>query len=126
MKTINRALWHFFKIDLSNTDDRNAWYLVLELFWASLLGSVATFNAAYAIRLGADNIQVSLLSSIPALTAVLVSYPAGHFLERRARRMPWILGTLFASRATFLLVAAAPWLHLAGIQPGLMAVLFIV
>src|SRR5512138_134841 len=103
MKSIDRVLWHFFKIDLSKTDDRNAWYLVVELFWASILGSVATFNAAYAIRLGADNFQVSLLSSIPALLAVLVSYPAGQFLERRSRRMPWILGSLFAYRASFLL-----------------------
>jgi MFS family permease len=126
MKAIDRLLWRFFKINLSNPDDRNAWYLVLELFWAAILGSVATFNAAYAIRLGADNLQVSLLSSIPALMAVLVSYPAGQFLQRRSRRMPWILGTLFAYRASFLLVAAAPWLHLFGIPPGLMAVLFIV
>ncbi len=126
MKSIDRLLWRLFKINLSNHDDRNAWYLVLELFWASILGSVATFNAAYAIRLGADNLQVSLLSSIPALMAVIVSYPAGQFLQRRARRMPWVLGTLFAYRASFLLVAMAPWLHLAGIQPGFMAVLILV
>ncbi len=126
MKPIDRLLWRFFKIDLSNPHDRNAWYLVVELLWASILGSIAAFNAAYAIRLGADNLQVSLLSSIPALLAVLVSYPAGQFLQRHKRRMPWILGTLLAYRASFLLVAVAPWLHLFGIQPGFMAVLFII
>ena len=80
----NQLLWRFFKINLAKVDDRNAWYLVLEIFWASILGSVATFNAAYAIRLGADNFQVSLLSSIPALVAVLVSFPAGVFLAAPA------------------------------------------
>jgi MFS family permease len=126
MKRFDQLLWHYFKINLSNQDDRNAWYLVVELFWAAILGSVATFNAAYAIRLGADNFQVSLLSSIPAMMAVLVSYPAGHFLQRRSRRMPWILGSLFMYRASFLLVAVAPWLHFLGIKPGLTAVLILI
>jgi MFS family permease len=126
MKRFDHLLWRFFKINLSNHDDRNAWYLVLELFWASILGGIASFNAAYAIRLGADNFQVSLLSSIPALMAVVISYPAGHFLEKRSRRMPWILGSLLAYRASFLLVAATPLLHFLGIQPGLTAVLILV
>lgn len=126
MNAFNRLLWRLFKIDQSNTDDRNAWLLVMELFWASILGSVATFNAAFAIRLGADNFQVSLLSSIPALMAVLVSYPTGHFLQRRPHRTPWVFGSLLIYRAGFLLVAAAPWLHLAGIKPGLLSVLILV
>lgn len=126
MKRFDNLLWRFFKINLSNHDDSNAWYLVVEMFWASILGSVATFNAAYAIRLGADNFQVSLLSSIPALMAVIVSYPAGQFLQRQSRRMPWILGSLLVYRASFLLVAASPWLNFLGIQPGLTAVLILV
>jgi MFS family permease len=122
----DRLLWRFFKINLTNVHDRNAWYLVLELFWASILGSIASFNAAYAIRLGAENFQVSLLSSIPALMAVLVSYPAGHFLQSRARRMPWVLGSLLIYRASFLLIAVSPWLHFLGIKPGMMAILILI
>jgi MFS family permease len=122
----DRLLWHFFKINLNNTDDRNAWYLVVELFWAAILGSVATFNAAYAIRLGADNFQVSLLSSAPALLAALVSFPAGKFFERRSKRKPWIMGSLLIYRAGFLLVAAVPWLGFIDVQPGLLAVLILI
>lgn len=123
---LNRLFARLFRLNLSNHDDRNTWYLVVELFWASILASVGTFNAAYAIRLGADNIQVSLLSSIPALLAVLVSYPAGQFLQRRPRRAPWVFGSLAIYRTGFLLVALAPALHLFGIQPGLMAVILLV
>lgn len=126
MNRQQRLLWHFFKIDLNNRDDRNAWYLVVEIFWASILGSAGAFNAAYAIRLGADNFQVSLLSSIPALLAVIVSYPAGQFLQRKTRRTPWVLGSLFLNRFGFLLVAASPWLHFLHIQPGLMAVIILI
>jgi MFS family permease len=126
MKIIDRALWHFFKINLAKQDDRNAWYLVLEVFWASLLGSVAVFNAAFAIRLGADNFQVGLLSSIPALMAVLVSIPAGNFLQRRSRRAPWVFGSLLAHRAGYLLVALAPLMGFLGIEPGLLVVVILV
>jgi MFS family permease len=122
----DRLLWRLFKINRTNSDDRNAWYLVVEIFWASILGSVGAFNAAFAIRLGADNFQVSLLSSIPALLAVVVSMPAGHFLQKRARRTPWIFGSLFLYRASFLLIAAAPWIRLPGIPEGLLVVLLLV
>lgn len=126
MNTIRRLIWRVLKINLSNTEDRNIWLLVVEMFWASILSAFATFNAAYAIRLGADNVQVSLLTSIPALMAVLVSIPAGHFLQRRPRRKPWVFGSLLIYRAGFLLVALAPWLNLFGIEPGLTAVLILV
>ena len=102
------------------------WYLVVEMFWSSILGSVATFNAAFAIRLGADNFQVGLLTSIPAMIAVLVSIPAGHFLQKQARRTPWVFGSLLVHRAGYLLVALAPWVKLPGIEPGLLVVLVLV
>jgi Na+/melibiose symporter-like transporter len=126
MNLRDRLLWYFFKINLRNPADRNAWYLVVELFWAAVLSSVATFNAAFAIRLGADNLQVGLLTSIPALIAVLVSIPAGQFLQRRARRTPWVFGSLLVHRAGYLLVALSPWLRLPGIEPGLLVVLILV
>jgi predicted MFS family arabinose efflux permease len=121
----DRLLWRLFKIDLARADDRNAWYLVVELFWATILSAVASFNAAFAIRLGADNFQVGLLSSIPALLAVLVSIPAGRFLTRKSCRKPWVVGSLFIHRTGYLLVAVSPWFHLFNIEPGLLVVLII-
>lgn len=125
MSPYQRFLWHFFKIDWNNQDDRNAYYLVYEIFWASILGSAATFAAAFAIRLGANNVEVGLLTSIPALLAVLISIPAGQFLERRSRRTPWVWGSLLAHRTGFLLAAAAPWIQIPGVNPGLLVVLII-
>ncbi len=122
----DRLLWRLFKIDLTDTHDRNAWYLVLELLWASVLGSAATFNAAFAIRLGADNFQVGLLTSIPALMAVLVSIPAGAILQKRAKRTPWIYGSLMIHRAGYILVALAPFLPLESSMRGLVVVLLLV
>jgi MFS family permease len=126
MNLRNRILWHFFKINIDDPDDRNAWYLLVELFWASILGSVATFNSAYAIRLGADNFQIGLLTSIPAAMAVLVSIPAGNFLAKRTRRAPWVFGSLMLHRTGYLLVAIAPWIHIPNVNSGFLVVLVLV
>ncbi len=126
MNLYSRLLSRFFRINLNNTDDRNAYYLVAEMFWASILGSAASFNAAFAIHLKAQNFEIGLLTSIPALVAVLVSIPAGRFLERRSRRTPWVFSSLFVYRAGFLVAAAAPWIHLEGMSQGLLVVLILV
>jgi len=96
----------------------NAWYLCVEIFWASFYGSTQSFNGAYAIRLGASNTEISLLSSVPALMAVLITLPAGRFLQSRKRRKNWILASLFISRAGTLLFLLVPMLHLGSVSPG--------
>jgi len=103
-------LYRLFRIDLNNIHDRNALYLVLEIFWASMIVASATFNAAFAIRLGSSNTSVGLLTSLPALLAVILSIPAGRFLKSRANGKPWLLGSLTVYRAGFALVAMIPWL----------------
>jgi MFS family permease len=89
---------------------RNARYLEIEVFWAALLAGAAAFNAPFALRLGASNSQIGLLSSIPALLTLLITLPAGRFLSRQARRLPWTVWSLFLARVGYVLVALLPWL----------------
>jgi len=96
-----------YDLDLAR---RNAHFLVIEIFWAAFLGAAATFCAAFALRLGATNHEIGLLTSLPALLALLITIPAGHFLSRRAQVMPWITGSLLIYRLGFLVVAFVPWL----------------
>jgi MFS family permease len=114
------------RLTLATTDDRNAWNLCVEVFWATILTSVASFNAAYALRLGAENRHIGLLTSLPALMAAAVSVPAGRFLERRSRRKAWVLGSLFVHRLGYLLVAALPWVPLGGLNRGAALVVLLV
>ena len=115
-------LARLFKINLQNQDDRNAYYLVVELFWAAILGAIATFNGVYAVRLGASNTDIGLLTSIPALLAIIVSIPAGKFLQSRPLRKPWILWSLGLHRTGFLLVALVPLLKFFDLPVGPIAV----
>lgn len=100
-----------FNLNPALPEDQNARFLIIEIFWASMLASAATFNAAFALRLGATNAEVGLLTSIPALMAVLISIPAGHFLNHISKRKPWIVGSLVLYRSVFLVIALLPFFH---------------
>lgn len=119
-------MYRLFKLDMGLPTHRNAWYLVVEIFWAAMLAAAAMFNAAYAIRLGATNAQISLLTSVPALIAVLVSLPAGKFLQKRPRRKSWLLWALSLHRVGFLLVILVPWIQIPWISQGMLLVLILV
>jgi MFS family permease len=92
---------------------RNVRYLEVEVFWAAFLSAAATFSAAFALRLGASNQEIGLLSSLPALMALLITIPSGHFLSRRTQVMPWLIRSLLLHRLGFLLVVLVPWLPFA-------------
>ncbi len=90
--------------------ERNFWYLYVEVFWVAVLSAAASFNATYALRLGASNAMVGWLSSIPALIAMIILIPSARFLERKSKRTPWILWSLFVGRLAFLGTVIFPWL----------------
>lgn len=119
-------MYKIFGLNINDPNDRNAWYLIAEIFWAAVLYATTTFNAVYAVRLGASNLAVGLLTSLPALLVVLVSIPFGRFLAARQVRKPWILGSLVLYRANSFFIALVPWLSLAGISQGAQVVLIIV
>src|SRR5258706_4335367 len=76
----------------------NSWFLVLEVFWASISGSALSFVAAYAIRLGASNSAVSLLSSVPALIAAVFLLPVWGLLPYPAPPTRLVVVLLLPSR----------------------------
>lgn len=89
---------------------RNMRFLVLEIFWAAIGVGCYSFAAAYLIRLGGTNLQVSLLTSAAALVNAIASIPFAIFLERRARRWPWIVGSLWLVRIGHMGLILVPFL----------------
>ncbi len=62
----------------------NFLHLYGDAVWAGLgYGSVLTFPAVYAARLGAAEWQMSLLSAMPPLAILLLAIPASRWLERQ-------------------------------------------
>ena len=101
----------------------NAWYICVEVFWSTLFAGALSFAGAFAIRLGATNQEVTLLSSLPALTGALVLLPAGYFLQQRRRPKNWILSGLMLYRVGTLLFALLPWMHIGGLPQGTLFVI---
>ncbi len=95
---------------LQSKIEHNIWYLYVEVFWAAMLSAAASFNATFAVRLGASNTMIGWLSSVPALLAVFLLVPSARLLERKTQRAPWIWGSLFIARLGYGLIAMLPWL----------------
>lgn len=126
VSSLKELLLRFLHLTTETTDQRNAYYMVVEIFFSTFLNAAATFNAAYAIRLGASDAQISYLTSIPALIAILISIPAGNILQKTARKKNLIIGSLALHRAGYILVALVPWLQFLNISQSMLVVIFLI
>ncbi len=91
-----------------------------------MLASAASFNGAFAVHLGATNADIGWLNSIPALLAVIISLPAGRFLQSRSQVKPWVIFSLTIYRLSYLMMAAIPLIKLAHIPQGTLSVIWLI
>ncbi len=96
----------------------------MEVFWGQAHGVVAQFHAPYALRLGATNTEIGLLSSLPSLLALVLGMPAGYLFSRFSNHRAWLGVTIFIHRFSLLLAAFIPWLFVQ--RPGAALVWLIV
>ena len=62
---------------------RNFFHLYMDIAWFGVLNASAiSFMAVYATRLGATGWQLGLLSAAPAVVSLLVTLPAGNWLQK--------------------------------------------
>jgi MFS family permease len=63
---------------------RTFFHLYLDIAWYGVLsGSAISFAAVFAARQGASGFQIGLLNAAPAIIAIMVTLPAGRWLEKR-------------------------------------------
>ena len=104
--------------------ERNIALLYLDIASASVLSAAASFNSAFALRLGATNALIGLMTSLPALITMLAMIPASAIVERQTRRWPIMVRSLGITRILFFPVAFIPLLVPKGYQAmALVAVL---
>ena len=114
------------RLDFNKNEDRNALYFVLEIFWATFLDAAASFNAAYAIRLGASDQEIGYLSSIPALIAIAITIPMGRILGRSRHKKRMVLSSLAVFRSGYVVIALLPWLKFIPIPTGTAVVIALI
>ena len=88
----------------------NGLNLYRDIAWYGVLSGVTlTFNSIFALRLGASNLMVGLLTSLPALVNVLFQIPAARLIERQQDRRRLILVSGLLMRLPVFLVALVPF-----------------
>lgn len=73
------------------------------------LNLVQPFIGIFAVKLGATNYQIALLSSAPAVVSLLAMIPGARFIDRFPRKKRVTMGFLFAHRLFFLALATIPF-----------------
>ena len=66
-------------------------YLLVQIdgFGVGLEVAAATFLPVFLARLGASNFEIGLLTAMPAFTGLLLSIPAGRFLQSHGNVVAW-------------------------------------
>ena len=83
--------------------------LYADVFWYGVAaGSAIAFLVVYAARLGASTLQMGLLTGGPAIINLLMSLPAGRWLENRPLARTTFVTSLW-HRAGYLVLVVLPW-----------------
>lgn len=75
-----------------------------------LASAAAPFLPVFLARLGASNLQVGLLTSMPAITGLLLGIAAGHFLQQQRNSTHWYGLTRLLSTMGYAATGILPFL----------------
>lgn len=108
---VYRRLLAVFKPPFSITQQQRSiiFHLFMDIAWMGVVsGTVGSFLAVYAARMGASDTQVGLLNAVPAVINMLVGYPAGNWMRAKSlsRVVFW---SAFAGRIFYLPLALLPF-----------------
>jgi hypothetical protein len=73
----------------ADVSERNIRNVLIDGIGVGIVSGVGTFLSVFLTRLNASSLLVGLLTSLPALTGVLLAVPVGSFLERQRNIVPW-------------------------------------
>ncbi|MBM4408433.1 MAG: MFS transporter [Chloroflexi bacterium] len=84
-------------------------YLSVQLESAAMgvANAAGIFLPVFLVRLGATNLEISLLTAIPALAGFLFSIPLGAYIQQRRNVVPWYSRSRGASQLVYAATAVA-------------------
>ncbi len=86
---MNLIEWFSTPQTTSKIDRGNFVNVQIDAIGVGLASAAAPFLPVYLTRLGASTFEVGLLTSMPALTGLILSIPLGQFLQRQKNIVPW-------------------------------------
>ena len=95
---------HAVTVENDNLNTQNDRHLYLDIFWWGILGgTLISFLGIYLARLGATSFQLSILTAGPAVVNLVISLPAGKWLETRSFTRSAYIGSIL-HRAGYVLM----------------------
>jgi MFS family permease len=86
---LGRLHWSAAPIDATPTQRENFLRVQLDAIGIGIANVAIPFLPIFLTRLGASNFQVGLLTSMPAITGLILSIAMGSYLQRRRHIVPW-------------------------------------
>lgn len=93
----------------SSLYERNARNVMIDGLGVGLVSGVATFLSVFLARLGASNVLVGLLTSMPAVTGALLSIALGQFLGRQSNIVTWYARSRLWVLSSYALTGLVPF-----------------
>ncbi|MFZ6019547.1 MAG: MFS transporter [Chloroflexota bacterium] len=82
-------------LQASSQAKRNFYHFYADVIWFGVMnGSVLSFLAVYATRIGANAQQIGLINAAPAIMALLFSLPFGAWIEPQSKRRATLITAL--------------------------------
>jgi hypothetical protein len=93
-----------------------------ESAFIGFIGAGSTFLPVFLARLGATNLQVSLLAALPSLTGVILAIPLGGLIQSRRNIIPWYSRGRLGTQLGYVAIAIASFaLPQDVVIPGILA-----
>ena len=86
---MNFIKWFSTPQSTTEIDKGNFVNVQIDAIGVGLASAAAPFLPVYLTRLGASTFEVGLLTSMPALTGLILSIPLGQFLQKQKNIVPW-------------------------------------
>jgi hypothetical protein len=80
---------------------RNFINVQIDALGVGLASAANPFLPVFLARLGASTLQIGLLTTMPAITGLLLSIPLGQFLQKRQNIVPWFSAARLTVLSTY-------------------------
>jgi MFS family permease len=86
-----KRIGHWFTTPQTSGDvnRQNFINVQIDAIGVGFASAASPFLPVFLTRLGATNLEIGLLTSMPAVTGLLLSIPIGQFLQSRRKIIPW-------------------------------------
>jgi hypothetical protein len=116
--------WSWAPPEITGTQRQNFKYVQIDGIAIGLANAASPFLSVFLARLGATNLQVSLLTSMPGATGILLAIFIGHFLQKRRNIVPWFSASRLAVVSSYAATGLVPFvLPRAYVVPAILAIL---